>query len=56
MAGLINMTTILPVAGVLVGSFIVASLGGVAIAFSLRGLEHHKKILLLRHERLLALK
>jgi hypothetical protein len=47
---------ILPVAGILAGSFLAAGLGGVAIAFSLRGLEHHKQTLLLRHERLLSLR
>ncbi|MDQ1672579.1 MAG: hypothetical protein QOC98_1141 [Frankiaceae bacterium] len=49
-------TTILPVAGFIAGSFIAAGVGGVAIAYSLRGLEHHKQTLLLRHERLLPLK
>jgi hypothetical protein len=43
-------TMILPVAGFFVGSFIFAGLGGVVIAFSLRGFEHHKRMLLLRHD------
>jgi hypothetical protein len=43
-------TTILPVAGILLGSFIFAGLGGFVIAFSLRGFEHHRRMLLLRHD------
>jgi hypothetical protein len=49
-------TTVLPIAGVIAGSFIVAGLGGVVVAYSLRGFEHHKQTLLLRHERLLSLR
>jgi hypothetical protein len=48
-------TPTLPVAGFIAGSFIVAGLGGVATAYALRGLEHHKQALLVRHARLLSL-